>query len=110
MTYAGFGKSTDFRTIGPAMVFLTADENKYSINDAGLAASANPVAQVFIDFPSSAHAGGCGFSFADGHGEVHKWKGNAVQIKSNATGQAPATSAMDKLDFFWLAQHTTARR
>jgi prepilin-type processing-associated H-X9-DG protein len=109
-TYAGFGKSTSFGTIGPAMVFLTADESRYSINDAGLAASANPAAQVFIDYPSAAHAGGCGFSFADGHGEVHKWKGNAIQIRANATGQLPAVSAMDKVDFYWLATHTSARR
>jgi prepilin-type processing-associated H-X9-DG protein len=27
-----------------------------------------------VDGPSLLHNGGCGFGFADGHAEVHKWR------------------------------------
>jgi len=26
------------------------------------------------DIPGSQHCGACGFGFADGHAEIHKWK------------------------------------
>ena len=29
---------------------------------------------MIIDFPASYHGGAAGFSFADGHSEIHKWK------------------------------------
>ena len=102
--YATFGKTTSFRgAASPSKIFMQADESNYSINDAGLATSANPNVMVFIDFPSTAHNGGCGFSFCDGHAEIHKWKGSAIKLNAAATGQHAATSAADKLDWWWLA-------
>ncbi len=102
--YATFGKTTSFRgSASPAKIFMQCDESIYSINDAGLAASANPAAMNFIDFPSTAHNGGCAFSFCDGHAEIHKWKGNAIKLTAAATGQHSATSAFDRLDWYWLA-------
>jgi prepilin-type N-terminal cleavage/methylation domain-containing protein len=106
-TYSTFGKSTGFRTIGPSMVFLTVDEANWSINDGGLAASANPGARNFIDFPANYHAGSCGFSFCDAHAELHKWRGSAIQTQP-AT-QRPAVSPGDQLDWTWLAEHASAR-
>jgi prepilin-type processing-associated H-X9-DG protein len=26
-----------------------------------------------VDYPASFHNGACGFGFADGHAEIHKW-------------------------------------
>jgi prepilin-type processing-associated H-X9-DG protein len=102
--YATFGKTSSFRAgASPAKIFMQADESKYSINDAGLATDANPSAMKFIDYPSTAHNGGCGFSFCDGHAEIHKWKGNAIKLNAVATGQNPATSVADKVDWWWLA-------
>jgi prepilin-type N-terminal cleavage/methylation domain-containing protein/prepilin-type processing-associated H-X9-DG protein len=102
--YATFGETTGFRAgASPSKIFMQADESIYSINDAGLASSCNPSAMNFIDYPSSAHNGGCGFSFCDGHAEIHKWKGNAVVLKSAATGQKAASSPMDKVDWWWFA-------
>ena len=102
--YVTFGKSTSFRSgASPAKIFMQCDESIYSINDAGLATSANPSAMNFIDFPSTAHNGGCGFSFCDGHAEVHKWKGSAIVLIAQATGQHAASSGADKVDWWWLA-------
>jgi prepilin-type processing-associated H-X9-DG protein len=102
--YATFGKTSGFRAgASPAKIFMQADESIYSINDAGLAASANPSAMNFIDFPSTAHNGGGGFSFCDGHAEIHHWTGQAIVLHGAANGQHPATSMQDKVDWWWLA-------
>jgi prepilin-type N-terminal cleavage/methylation domain-containing protein/prepilin-type processing-associated H-X9-DG protein len=108
--YATFGKSSSFRAgASPSKIFMQADESIYSINDAGLATSANPSAMNFIDYPSSAHNGGCGFSFCDGHAEIHKWRGTAVILNRPASGQANAKSALDKQDWYWLADASSVR-
>ena len=107
--YATFGKSSSFRGTSPAQVFMMADESQWSINDAGLATSANLSSPIFIDYPSTAHGGGCGFSFCDGHAELHQWKGAAIHVSTPAPPQHTATSAADKSDFMWLASVSSAK-
>jgi prepilin-type N-terminal cleavage/methylation domain-containing protein/prepilin-type processing-associated H-X9-DG protein len=106
--YATFGKSSSFRGTSPAQVFLMADENQFSINDAGLATCANLQDPKFIDYPSSAHNGGCAFSFCDGHAELRKWKGSAIIYTKNGTAP-PITSPLDKADFQFLANISSAK-
>jgi prepilin-type N-terminal cleavage/methylation domain-containing protein/prepilin-type processing-associated H-X9-DG protein len=108
--YATFGKSSNFRGTSPAQVFMMADENQNSINDAGLATCANIQAPAFIDYPSSAHNGGCGLSFCDGHAELHKWKGSGILWPSpNAAHGYNAANPLDKVDFQWLAVNSSAK-
>ena len=106
--FATFGKSSSFRATSPSQVFLMADESQWSINDAGLATCADPNDPIFIDYPSSAHNNGCAFSFCDGHAELHKWKGSAIVLTGPAS-QHTATQPLDKTDFLWLAQNSSAR-
>jgi prepilin-type N-terminal cleavage/methylation domain-containing protein/prepilin-type processing-associated H-X9-DG protein len=102
--FATFGKSSSFRGTSPAQVFMMADENQDSINDAGLATCADFNVPKYIDYPSSAHNNGCAFSFCDGHAEMHKWKGGGI-LK---LGGQPTTPT-DKGDFQWLAQNSSAK-
>jgi prepilin-type processing-associated H-X9-DG protein len=89
---------------------MMSDENQNSINDAGLATCANVQAPAFIDYPSSAHNGGCGMSFCDGHAELHKWKGTGILWPSpNAAHGYNANNPLDKVDFQWLAQNSSAK-
>jgi prepilin-type N-terminal cleavage/methylation domain-containing protein/prepilin-type processing-associated H-X9-DG protein len=106
--FATFGKSSAFRGTSPAQVFMMSDESQWSINDAGLATCADFNDPVFIDYPSSAHNGGCGMSFCDGHAELHHWTGSAIDLTGSA-GQHTATSPADKADFNWLAQNSSVR-
>jgi prepilin-type processing-associated H-X9-DG protein len=106
--FATFGKNSNFRNTSPARVFLMADESIYSINDAALATCADLNNPKFIDFPSSAHNGGCAFSFCDGHAELHKWKGSAIILNSPAQTQHAVVSPLDKVDFTWLAINSSA--
>ena len=67
--YRQFLKTTDIPQ--PVMTWLTLDEHPDSINDAFFIV--DPAAGMWQDIPASYHNGACGFSFADGHAEIHKW-------------------------------------
>jgi prepilin-type processing-associated H-X9-DG protein len=108
LTWSTFGKTSSFRTIGAAMVFILCDESPYSINDGALATTADPANPVFIDYPAAYHNGDSSFGFCDGHAELHKWKGNQIKITGPPGLQVPA-SANDLTDWTWLAQHSSAR-
>lgn len=104
--FGTYGKTSDFRRIAPSDIFLMVDENPYSINDACLAVSAG--AAKIIDYPATFHNNACGFSFCDGHAEVHKWRGTAMKL----TGAPPAggTAVLpNDPDWNWLVAHSTAR-
>ncbi len=60
---------------GPAMVFVSLDEHPDSINDSifHFIPGLPPSSATWRDLPASYHNGACGFSFADGHSEIHKW-------------------------------------
>jgi prepilin-type N-terminal cleavage/methylation domain-containing protein/prepilin-type processing-associated H-X9-DG protein len=68
-------KMSQLNVPGPASVWVSVDEHPDSINDSifhfipGLA----PSSATWRDLPASYHNGACGFSFADGHSEIHKW-------------------------------------
>jgi prepilin-type processing-associated H-X9-DG protein len=110
-TYATFGKPSDFRSISSSMVYMTVDEDPASINDGALGTVANLANPAFVDFPAHFHAGSCGFSFCDGHAELHKWKGSIVQNfqGQNAPVSATPPNNADYQDFVWLALHTSAK-
>jgi prepilin-type processing-associated H-X9-DG protein len=59
-------------------LFVTIDEDQNSINDPYFAnVPVNPLAgaTTIHDAPATCHGGASGISFADGHAELHKWKG-----------------------------------
>lgn len=111
-----YGKTASMSLPGPSMLWVFVDEHPDSINDAGFAvemAKVGPFAQI-IDYPASSHGGACGFSFADGHAEIHKWLGSTIQspvVNSGSigygayAGKPVGDSAPDVL---WLQQHTSA--
>lgn len=103
----------------PSKTFVFMDENSYSINDAAFAvqctgASSQPGAPggstVIIDFPAAYHNGAGGFSFADGHAEIRKWKGKTIRDKKDAALRVTVTDASDKMDVKWMADNTTVLR
>jgi prepilin-type processing-associated H-X9-DG protein len=106
--WATFGKSSDFTRVSGSQIFLMVDESPWSINDGALAVSAGT--PKWIDHPSNAHGNGCGFSFCDGHAEIHKWRGTSMQLNAPApSGTAePPLSSFDQ-DWIWLSTHATIR-
>jgi prepilin-type N-terminal cleavage/methylation domain-containing protein len=104
-----FGKLGTIRN--PSFTWVTVDENPFSINDACFGVSIGTVAADgtityapnIIDTPASYHHGACGFSFADGHSEIHKWLGSA--IKKATTANYPAGDSLQ--DLRWLQARTS---
>jgi prepilin-type N-terminal cleavage/methylation domain-containing protein/prepilin-type processing-associated H-X9-DG protein len=103
-----FGKATDFNGVSPSTIFLMVDESPWSINDGALAVSAG--SPKWIDFPATFHNNACGFSFCDGHAEVHKWRGSSLQLTAPAPSGAVGkpVSPLDP-DWNWLVTHTTSK-
>jgi prepilin-type processing-associated H-X9-DG protein len=98
----------------PANIWVIVDENPFSINDAVFAvalgapdANGNPTATDIVDTPASYHNGACGISFADGHSEIHKWKGSTIQITS-ARSSYPAGDSLGDLN--WLQSRTSVQK
>jgi prepilin-type N-terminal cleavage/methylation domain-containing protein/prepilin-type processing-associated H-X9-DG protein len=90
----------------PAKTWLTIDEHPDSINDGYFIN--NPDATAWQDLPASYHGGACGFSFADAHAEVRKWKSRTSQY-SRVIYAYPSTMTFDaagKLDFKWYLERT----
>jgi prepilin-type N-terminal cleavage/methylation domain-containing protein/prepilin-type processing-associated H-X9-DG protein len=113
-TYRVFISEADMVEPGPANTWVMADEHPDSINDGGLAVKMD-VPEV-IDYPAAYHNGAGGFSFADGHSEIHKWKtsgAKGVAIKPRYQAGNPEivrkTLGWDNVDLKWLRFHTSSR-
>ena len=99
----------------PAKTWVLVDEHPDSINDAAFAVQmATPgipstMSDIrIIDYPASFHGGACGFSYSDGHSEIHRWRGAAIQPKVTNTEIPLNVPARDsKLDIIWLSDVTT---
>jgi len=90
----------------PAHTWLTVDEHPDSINDAFFIVGPNN--NNWGDTPASYHNGACGFSFADGHAEVHKWLSRTSKYGVKYV-PGPATIGFDaagKVDFRWYNDRT----
>jgi prepilin-type N-terminal cleavage/methylation domain-containing protein/prepilin-type processing-associated H-X9-DG protein len=77
-TYTQFLKATSIPN--PAGLFVALDEHPDSINDGLFQANPTPTAAHWDDLPATYHDGGCGFSFADGHAEIHKFRSGVCTI------------------------------
>jgi prepilin-type N-terminal cleavage/methylation domain-containing protein/prepilin-type processing-associated H-X9-DG protein len=103
--YVQYLKQTDFRQ--PANVWVTLDEQADSIND-GFFIAGYPTANNWGDTPASYHNGACGFSFADGHAEIHKWKSPSswVPVNTVAISDPPFDAIARTVDYPWYNDHT----
>jgi len=103
--YIQYVRSSSLARPGPANVWLLVDEHPDSINDGWLIPDVTDVSR-FVDLPASYHNGACGFSFCDGHSEIHKWHGTTIQpVKmSQYNGFAG-----DPNDVAWFVQRSTVR-
>lgn len=90
----------------PAKTWLMIDEHPDSINDGYFIN--NPTDYAWSDIPASYHNGACGFSFADGHSEIKKWKSAASRYEA-VLYRYPPTKVFDaagKQDMAWYAERT----
>lgn len=104
-----YGKLSQIYAPGPAMLWVLVDENAKGLNDAAFAfemAGAEAGGPAWIDAPGTYHNGGCGFAFADGHSESHKWK--APKVYGYGSKQIDPADTADLQDWSWMQQRTSA--
>jgi prepilin-type N-terminal cleavage/methylation domain-containing protein/prepilin-type processing-associated H-X9-DG protein len=101
-----YEKLSDMKKTPPSNAWVLADEHPDVINDGYLVI--DMWIPWFADVPASYHNGACGFSFADGHSEIHKWRTSAV-IKPVTYGAGPGFGGPipNSVDFQWVIQRTT---
>lgn len=102
--YLTFGKTTSFSLVGPTEIWMFVDDDPWTINDAAMAVIA--ATPDFVDYCSPMHNNACGFSFADGHTEIHKWK-SGLFIHSGVPPRTHASPGLQYNDWFWWASHAT---
>ena len=100
-------KSTGFHSPGPSNVWLLLDEHPDSIDD-GIFYTPNYSAGIssLVEIPGCQHAGACGITFADGHSEIHKWRGEFSNHPVTYIYTINVAIPSNDPDLDWLAQHT----
>ena len=102
--YREFKRQSDF--LLPSETFVFTEEHPDSINDPWFGVM--PDGSGVGDVPASFHGRGAGFSFADGHVELHRWRGSLlVKPVRFAFNFGYATNDADLL---WLGQRSSQRR
>ncbi|HNQ72264.1 MAG TPA: prepilin-type N-terminal cleavage/methylation domain-containing protein [Verrucomicrobiota bacterium] len=117
-----YRKYSDMNVPGPAQTAVFLDEREDSINDgmfviamegapAGGSGAPSPGAYGIIDYPAAYHGGAGGFSFADGHSEIHKWRDPrttpALRRGGNYDYNFKATP--NNPDVAWMQENSTRR-
>ncbi len=103
-------KTYDMTDPQPVNLWVFIDENPDSLNDAAFAVAMSQ--SLWQDGPSTYHCGGCGFSFADGHSEIKKWRDpRTLTLKTTyETSFSYGIYQANNPDITWVQQRTSARK
>jgi len=103
-----YNKLSDINRPPPSQLWVFVDEHPDSINDGFIIIGANNPNSWVNDLPASYHNRACGFGFADGHAEIHKWRESqtCARVTQNSHGSYPA--APKSIDLKWTLEHATA--
>jgi hypothetical protein len=101
-----YSRETDIVAPSLSDLFVFCEENPHTINDGYLEINSQSSAPAFPDVPAAYLGGSCGFSFADGHTEVHKW---LTGVLISATDHYPILiGGRNNADWIWFSQHSAA--
>jgi prepilin-type N-terminal cleavage/methylation domain-containing protein/prepilin-type processing-associated H-X9-DG protein len=114
--YKQFQKKTELTNPNPSNTWVFLDEREDSINDGWFAVNMegaepqNPNQYVIVDYPASYHNRAAGFSFADGHSEIHKWRDSRTTPVLKRGQLLPLGVASPRNpDVQWFHERTTAK-
>ena len=112
-SYYNVKKTSDMHTPGPSGCWVLTDENPDCNDDACFfvnPADATTPSLGWTELPGALHGNGSGLVFADGHAEIHVWKGSDVLVPvryiNNPTLTISASDTADQNDLAWFALHT----
>ena len=102
-------KISDFIKPGPPNTFVFIDEHEDSIDDGWFAVDMRDrgSATIMANVPASYHNSAGGLSFADGHGEIHKWRDPRTQLPVTKSYIILNISSPNNRDMLWLQERTT---
>ncbi|HLP77541.1 MAG TPA: DUF1559 domain-containing protein [Candidatus Paceibacterota bacterium] len=96
----------------PTDIFVFVDEHPDSIDDGYFLNKDD--APKWFNLPASYHDGAAAFSFADGHSEIHIWRGTAIKKSPNCpqglTSLPTALRGNDLKDFIWVLSGMSVER
>jgi len=94
----------------PAELWVLVDEHPDSINDACAFTEMTTTTAWWVDLPASYHNGACGYSFADGHSEIKRWRGSLVRrpVTFNNFNGIGGSAPADVADFQWHQKRSSA--
>jgi prepilin-type N-terminal cleavage/methylation domain-containing protein/prepilin-type processing-associated H-X9-DG protein len=109
-------KLSDITTPGPSAVYIVLDEHENSINDAHFYPFRNLKAydNRWLDAPSGRHGNATGFTFADGHSEIHRWMDSNVTPVKYVQGNEVLFNDISFLpdagprDHAWMTNHVAS--
>ena len=111
--YRIYRLSSDIVDPGPTRTFVFLDEREDSIND-GMFVVDMPVyptrTESIVDYPASYHGGAGGFSFADGHSELKKWRTPQIlqpPLKGVVLPYPTPLNGVFNQDVFWMQERAT---
>ena len=110
-----YTKLSDMVSPGPSMTFVFLDERHESINDGywvvDMAGYPTPnSAHRIVDYPAVYHNRAAGFSFADGHSEIHKWTDVRTYPKVKGTVDMTLNvPSPNNKDVTWLQERSTRK-
>ena len=111
--YKLYFKQSDLSDPGPARIFVFLDMRSDSIDVGNFATRMTGWPNQsglygFYDLPGFYHHLACGFSFADGHSEIHRWRDSRTTPPLVANGEVQDWfDSPDNPDVAWLQDHAT---
>jgi prepilin-type N-terminal cleavage/methylation domain-containing protein len=100
-----YGRTTDAIAPAPSQLWVLLDEDFHGLNDAAFAFDMTKPG--WIDYPGTYHNYGCGFAFADGHSETHRWLDPSTAYGQGNAGTGSADPSQWR-DWSWVAARTSA--
>ncbi|MBU6400294.1 MAG: type II secretion system GspH family protein [Verrucomicrobia bacterium] len=101
----------------PANCWVMHDEREDSINDGWFAVDMtgydppNPRSFTIVDYPASYHNNACGFSFADGHAEIHLWHDpRTFPVLKKGQLLPLGVASPNNQDVDWMQQRTSSKQ
>ncbi len=108
-TFRIYSRGSDITAPQPSNLWVFTDEHPGGINDGYL--EVGLVLDLFPDVPASNHGKAGAFGFADGHGEIKKWRGLHVPVRAGVhVVNVPAQANNGTLaDLQWLRARTSTK-
>jgi len=105
-------KSIDMVDPGPSSTWVFLDEREDSINDGYFVVDMagypdQPNRWKIVDYPASYHNNAGGFSFADGHSEIKKWRDGRITPSMSKINRPLDVTSPNNKDVFWMQERST---